>query len=240
MLREGDLMIKDTHNGKDLKDDKTRASESSKMYDAGVSPEENNADGKIAMEDASAAEGTGKHDADNRLKTLQDDLQKKNQELESLKDVMLRRQADFENYKKRMIKSQDEYRKNAIRDMSQDIISVNDDLLRAIASASDTGDSRDLEKSHTAFIEGVSIISKSIEEVLKKYGVREIESLNREYDPTHNEAVEIEESDTVAIPMITKVYQKGFALDDMVVRSARVRVTRPVAKDNGEAGQGNV
>ncbi|HNW29663.1 MAG TPA: nucleotide exchange factor GrpE [Spirochaetota bacterium] len=166
-------------------------------------------------------------------------------EMESLKDVMLRRQADFENYKKRMAKQQGESRKMAIKDFSQDIMEINDDLLRAIDASQNMAATCSSEESHRSFVEGVSMISRRIEEAMKKYGVVEIEALNQEFDPNFHEAVEIEMSSDVTKDTVTKVYQKGFRIDDLVVRSSKVRVTKPQksapaaeAEDAGEAGSG--
>ncbi|RPI97243.1 MAG: nucleotide exchange factor GrpE, partial [Spirochaetales bacterium] len=69
------------------------------------------------------------------IKIKDEEIVKKNEEIVALKDVLQRRQADFENYKKRVVKSQDEYRNLAIRDLSQDIITINDDLIRAVEAA---------------------------------------------------------------------------------------------------------
>ena len=90
------------------------------------------------MQDEKAAEERRKNfrrDADRIADEERSNAIKENQklvgEMENLKDVMLRRQADFENYKKRMAKQQGESRKMAIKDFSQDIMEINDDMLRA-------------------------------------------------------------------------------------------------------------
>ncbi len=163
------------------------------------------------------------------VNNLEEELEKKNKEVESLTDLLKRRQADFENYKKRMLRDQDDQRKLAIKDFAFDIININDDLLRAIDAASNIRD--DQTKS---FVDGARIISKRIIEALQKYGITEIDSLNKEFDPRFNEAVEIKMSDEVDSDTITEVYQKGFKLDDFVIRCARVRVTKPYpSKENG-------
>ncbi len=141
---------------------------------------------------------------------------------------MLRRQAVFENYKKRMARQQGESRKMAIKDFSNDIMEINDDLLRAIDASESMSRDASSEEAHKSFVEGVSMISRRIEEAMKKYGVVEIEALNQEFDPNFHEAVEIDMSDGVAVDTVTKVYQKGFRIDDMVVRSSKVRVTKPM------------
>ena len=150
------------------------------------------------------------------------------EDMDVLKDAMLRRQADFENYKKRMAKQQTEVRMMAVRDFAHDIIMVNDDLLRAIEASENIPAGESLEEAHRSFVQGVSMISSRIEETMKKYGVVEIDALNSEFDPNFHEAVDIETSKDVDRDTVTKVYQKGFRIEDMVVRSARVKVAKPV------------
>ena len=174
--------------------------------------------------------------------------QKLRSEMDGLKDTMQRRQADFENYKKRMAKQQGEYRKMYLRDVAHDIIEIHDDLLRAIDASASLTKSGSIEKSYGSFVEGVTMISNRIEEAMKKHGVVEIDALNKAFDPNFHEAVEIEMSDDVDCDTVTKVYQKGFRIDDLVVRSARVKVAKPrkeeaaeesAPHDNGDSGGEN-
>ncbi|MDH7554180.1 MAG: nucleotide exchange factor GrpE [Spirochaetota bacterium] len=171
------------------------------------------------------------------LQKLQEELNKKNEELSALKDLLMRRQADFENYKKRVIRMQEDDRKLAIKDMALDVITINDDLIRAIEAASNVQNVENLAEAHTSFVEGVKIISRQIEDMLKRYGVEEIESYNQPFDPEYNEAIEIDESPDVGKDTITKVYQKGFKLDKYVIRAARVKVTRPAKKPDTTSEQ---
>lgn len=174
-----------------------------------------------------------------QLAEAREEAEKKSKELAELKDLMQRRQADFENYKKRVIKNQEETRKLAIKDVALDIISINDDLLRAIEASSSVKEGESLEQAHASFVDGVKMISKTIEETLRKYGVEEIDHLGRPFDPQYNEAVEIVTSDAVKEETVTKIYQKGFTLGELVIRSARVQVSKPIpAKDQAENGAG--
>ncbi len=175
---------------------------------------------------------------EDQLRKLQEELNKKSEELDALKDLLVRRQADFENYKKRVIRLQEEDRKLAIKDVARDIININDDLLRAIDAACNIQDVTNLADAHNSFVEGIRMISRQIEDMLKRYGVEEINSLGQAFDPEYNEAVEIDESPDVKKDTITKVYQKGFKLDKYVVRAARVKVTRP-AKQKVEDDNAN-
>ena len=152
-----------------------------------------------------------------------------NNEIDSLKDILQRRQADFENYKKRNTKMQEEFKKLAIKDLAFDIINVNDDIIRAI-EVSENISNKNNPETKASFIEGVKLISKRIEEVLKKYGIEEIESENMPFDPTYHEALEIENSEQHEEDTVTKVYQKGFKLENYIIRSAKVRVSKSTQK----------
>ena len=187
-------------------------------------------DSKSGMKDKKGKEDKKKDAAmlEKKLATMEEELQKKDSELVAVKDLLLRRQADFENYKKRVMRTQEEQKKLAIKDLSLDIITINDDLLRAIQAAEDVPQDESLPEAHESFVEGVKLISNQIESALKKYGIEEIDSLNQEFDPNYNEAVEINMSEDVDKDTITKVYQKGFRLDDYVIRSAKVCVSKPL------------
>lgn len=164
--------------------------------------------------------------------TSEDECAKLQLELAAVKDSMLRRQADFDNYKKRMVKLQEDNRKYAIKEIASDVVQINDDLLRAIeASTAFKSDEKTAQEAYDSFVQGVTMISKSIESVLQKYGVVEIDAMDREFDPNLHEAIEIEASPDVQCDMVTKVHRKGFMMNDMVLRSAQVKVTKPEKKE---------
>lgn len=180
-----------------------------------------------SRENPDTGDGTPKENILPDIKKLQEELDKKTKEIEDLTDTMKRRQADFENYKKRMIKTQDEIKKLAIKDFALDIININDDLLRAFDASCNVSKEKSVDEICNSFSDGFSMISKKVEETLKKYGIEEIDSLNQAFDPNCNEAIELEDSDNVECDTITKVHQKGFHLDEYVLRSAKVKVSRP-------------
>lgn len=155
-----------------------------------------------------------------------------NKEIETLKDIMQRRQADFENFRKRTARMQEEYKKLSIKDFALDVLNINDDLLRAIEASSVicTENSADATSS---MIDGVKLTSKRLIETMGKYGIEEIESENRPFDPNYHEAVEIETNPDVNIDTVTKVYQKGFKLEEYVVRTAKVKVSKPAPRQEG-------
>jgi molecular chaperone GrpE len=152
-----------------------------------------------------------------------------NKEIETMKDLMQRRQADFENFRKRTAKLQEDYKKLAIKDFALDVLNINDDLLRAIEASSVISEENSSDAS-SSLIEGVKMTSKRLIDALSKYGIEEIESENQPFDPNYHEAVEIATDPEISSDTVTKVYQKGFRLEEYIVRTAKVKVTKPAPK----------
>ncbi len=185
------------------------------------------------------------HVEDPRLVELREKVTEKEEELlklrgeaDSLKDLLQRRQADFDNYKKRNAKMMEDSRKFAIKDFAFDIILINDDLLRAIeASSSVSKEEGTSDETHQSFVEGVSMVSKRIEETFQDYGIEQIEAEGQPFDPNFHEAVEIEMSEDVDVDTVTYVHQKGFRIDEMVVRSAKVKVAKPMPKQSAPVAE---
>jgi len=113
------------------------------------------------------------------------------QEAEQEHERLLRLSAEFENYKKRMTRQMDEFRKYANEALLKDLLSVVDNLERAIQTSED-----EIETSSNAcIIEGVEMTLNEILKVLNKFHVTPIEALGKPFDPAFHEAVMQSESD---------------------------------------------
>jgi molecular chaperone GrpE len=199
-----------------------------------LNPDENQGNGNAAKEQSSCEENV--KNLENEISNQDEEIIRLNKEIETLKDLLQRRQADFENFRKRTIKLQEEYRKLAIKDFACDIINISDDITRAInASQSVTGG--DTDETKNSFIEGIRLVLKRLEEVLKKYGIEEIDAENKPFNPNYHEALEIESSTDHNEDTVVQVYQRGFKLDEHLVRSAKVKVAKPIAKDSAESSE---
>ncbi len=196
-----------------------------------VKNEVNNEADKESIQECGCEDGKA---PENEVSAQDEELIRLTKEIETLKDLLQRRQADFENFRKRTAKLQEDYKKLAIRDFACDIINVNDDISRAI-EASDNLSGQESSDSKSSFIEGIKLVSKRIEEILNKYGIEEIESDNKPFNPNFHEALEIESSADHSEDTVTKVYQKGFKLDEHLVRTAKVRVSKPAPKKTESA-----
>jgi molecular chaperone GrpE len=193
-------------------------------------------DVKAAAENSEAVQEEQQKTADeNRQESSDDSLQKKDFEIAQLKDALLRARADFDNFRKRCIKNEEINKKLAVKDMALDIININDNIIRASDAAVHIQEGDTLDHAHKAFVDGVMLISKSIEQSLEKHGVEQIDALNSPFNPVFHEAVEFDVSDDIKEDTVTKVYQKGFKIDAMVIRTAKVKVSKSGKKPEASA-----
>jgi len=155
-----------------------------------------------------------------------DELEKKVAELEgevaSLKDQMLRKQAEIDNFRKRILKDKEDAIKYSNANLLTDLITIIDDFERAIQSGSS---SKDFDSFHS----GIELIEKQFTGMLeKKWGLKRIESVGKEFDPQKHEAIGMEESSEYDTETVIEDYQKGYILHDRVLRPAKVKVAVPV------------
>lgn len=160
-------------------------------------------------------------------------LEEKNQLLDEksvllveYEDLLKRKQAEFENYRKRVQKEIEKIRKYATAELVLDVITILDDFDRAISSAES---SKDFE----SILEGIVIIKKQFRSVLeKKYGVKKIEAVGKEFDPTIHDAIMMEESDKYHEDIVVEDFQKGYIMHDRIIRPSKVKVVKAVSSGN--------
>ena len=133
-------------------------------------------------------------------------------------DKWLRTAADFENYRKRSRKEWDLLKQQTKADVILEILNVVDDFERAFSVA---------EESESAeFIEGFRLIYTNLVQTLAKMGVEEIDAHNAPFDPNFHMAVAQLEAEGVEAGHVVEVVQKGYHLDDTVIRPANVVVAK--------------
>jgi molecular chaperone GrpE len=171
------------------------------------------AEEQIAVEEAEKAE-------EDELSRLMKQLQAKEQEAKEHYDARLRLQAELENFRKRKEKEIFEFRKYANESLIQDILPIVDDFERAIAAAEQTHKLED-------FLAGIELIFSKFLDALQKKGVKEIEAAEGQpFNPEMHEAVTQIETDEVEEGSIAKIFQKGYALHDRILRAPKVGVAK--------------
>jgi molecular chaperone GrpE len=151
------------------------------------------------------------------LSAATDKIHSIQKDLADLKDRHLRKLAEFENHKKRSEKERQEYFKIALAGFVHDFLPVLDNFQRALDHARPS----DLESD---FGQGVAIIAKQIAELWKRYGLIPIDTSGT-FDPNLHEAVATEETDAVPPNTILETLQKGYFLNDRLIRPAFVKVS---------------
>ena len=122
--------------------------------------------------------------------------------------------ADFQNYKRRTEKEKNDIYAFANEKIVSELLNVIDNFERALDAGSD-GDS---------FVEGMNLIFKQLQGVLEKAGVVEIEALGQDFDPNFHHAVLTEDSAEYESGKVTAVLQKGYLLNNKVIRPSMVKV----------------
>ncbi|MBU2540942.1 MAG: nucleotide exchange factor GrpE [Candidatus Omnitrophica bacterium] len=135
-------------------------------------------------------------------------------------DKFLRQQAEFENFRKRLDKEKSQFLKYANETIILELLTVLDDLERLISLAETH--KQDFE----TFLKGVEMILAHLYELLKKQGVKPIDAKDKKFDPLFHEALMSVESDKDEDSKIIEELQKGYILDDRVIRTAKVKVAK--------------
>ena len=131
-------------------------------------------------------------------------------------DLAKRTQADFDNYRKRAAKDAAAAGARAKAGLVRELLPVVDNLERALASASD---------SDAAIAEGVRLVHADLVGVLERNGIVSEEPTGQRFDPTEHEAVSMRTEDGAEPGIVLDVVEKGYKLNDTVIRPARVVVS---------------
>jgi molecular chaperone GrpE len=134
-------------------------------------------------------------------------------------DGWQRARAEFANFKKRVEKEREETRARIAGELITGYLGILDDLQRALAEPPD-GDGV------SEWIAGVDLIYQKFLALLEAEGVEPIEPKGEPFDPNFHEAVTFEDSDDHKAGYIIETTQRGYQLNDRVLRPAMVRVAK--------------
>jgi len=144
-------------------------------------------------------------------------------ELATLKDQALRAMADAENVKRRAEKEVSAARVFGIERFANDILSVHDNLSRALQSLDGT-DKKELGENAKNLVQGIELTEKDLMAVLARHGVTAVPGVGEKFDPNVHQAVanipSKEDKGNVATVM-----QSGFKIGDRTLRAAMVAVS---------------
>ncbi|MBV9433193.1 MAG: nucleotide exchange factor GrpE [Hyphomicrobiales bacterium] len=158
------------------------------------------------------------------------------QEKAELKDKLLRALAEMENLRRRTEKEVADTRAYAISAFARDILSVADNLRRALEAVPE--EARKANGALSGLIEGVELTERELAKVLERHGVRKLDPAGEKFDPNLHQAMFEAPHDNLAKGQVHTVVQPGYAIGERVLRPALVGVSSgtPTAA-NDEVGE---
>ena len=160
------------------------------------------------------AEESREETVNEESKAESDGESEKDAEEEALNIKYLRLMADFQNFKRRTEKEKSDIYAFANEKIISELLNVIDNFERALAA----GDAAD------SFYQGMEMILKQLLGVLEKAGASEIKALVEDFDPNFHNAVMTEDSAEYESGKVTEVLQKGYILNNRVIRPSMVKV----------------
>ena len=153
------------------------------------------------------------------------------EEINDLKNQLLRTLADNENNRRRYEKEKEDLSAYIISNFAKEMLSVLDNLQRAIEVSSkiDTEDDK-IDKNTLDFIEGVKLTEKQLNSINEKFKITKVDSLNSKFDPNMHQAMFEIENDEEEEGTILQVIQDGFKIEDRLLRPALVGVSKKKSK----------
>jgi molecular chaperone GrpE len=136
------------------------------------------------------------------------------QENRELRERVMRTMADFDNFRKRSEREKQDFFRYALAGLMKEILPVLDNFDRALEHSEADDD----------FHKGVQLIYKQMFEVLQKNGLRTIDEASVRFDPNIHEAVVRDEDPSVPSHTVVAILQKGYFLNDRLLRPALVKV----------------
>jgi len=136
-------------------------------------------------------------------------------------ELAKRTQADFENFRKRMAAEVTAAGVRGKGQLAREVVPALDDLERAIEAAGldPEGDSED------GLAHGVLLVFRSLREGLKRNGIEAVDPKGERFDPNQHEALSTVPVEGAESGTVVEVLQKGYRLDEQLIRPARVVVS---------------
>ena len=142
--------------------------------------------------------------------------------ISELKDQLLRTVADSENLRKRLEREKEQTRKFGIANFAKDLLSIADNLGRALDAAPNKEDVED--KAIENLVLGIQMTEQELQKAFENNNIRKIDPLGEKFDYNFHQAMfEVEETDKEP-GIVVQVLQPGYAIDDRILRPAMVGV----------------
>jgi len=146
------------------------------------------------------------------------ELEALRREADEHRDRYLRTAAELDNFRKRSARELDAARKFGAERLAQAILPVRDSVEAGLAAAEKAG--------QTALLDGQRATLRLFDEALAAAGIREINPVGEPFDPNKHEALSLVPAQGVAANTVLEVVQKGYEINERLLRAAKVLVAR--------------
>ncbi|MHB1413416.1 MAG: nucleotide exchange factor GrpE [Thermoleophilia bacterium] len=144
-------------------------------------------------------------------------------------EALQRLQAEFANFRKRVLRESEQAGQRASTQMIAELLPVLDNFERAIQAAA--------EHDQEVLSGGVELVYNQLRDVLVKRGLCEIDAHGQPFDPNQHEAILCQPSAEHEEGTVMQVIEKGYQLEDRVVRPAKVIVSKDLDAGRDEGGK---
>jgi len=150
----------------------------------------------------------------------------------------LRLNADIENLRRRHERELEKAHKFALENFAKELLPVSDSLELGLNAANE--ENADIVKT---LKEGSELTLKLLKTTLEKFGLKELNPVGEPFNPEWHQAMSMQESDKVSPNTVINVFQKGYQLNERLIRPAMVVVAKAIedtaAKNAGSGEPGS-
>lgn len=155
-----------------------------------------------------------------QLRTLAGEVELAREESQRNRDLYLRAVADMENYRKRAQRDKEDTARFANENILREILPVMDNLERALDHARNSGQDK------SGLVEGVEMTLNQFTKVLEKFNVKPVPGQGEPFSTAFHEAIGQVESAEMPAGSVAQVLQRGYLLNDRLLRPAMVMVSK--------------
>ena len=181
-------------------------------------------DGAVIIEEGTPNEPGAEDNDEPVAESTEPTYEELQSEVATIKDQLLRSLAEGENIRRRTEREKADMSKYAITNFAREIISVADNLTRALGSISD--DTRTENEELANLCIGIEMTDKELTSTFEKFNIQLIDSIGQKFDHNIHQAMfEVDDPDQPA-GMVVQEIQKGYVLHDRLLRPAMVGVSK--------------
>lgn len=158
---------------------------------------------------------------DSEVEKLKKEIKEKEEQLKEHIETLQRLQAEFENYSKRVEKENNDFKRYVKSELIKKMLPILDSFELALKNH------QDKEK----FMKGVEMIYAQLFQILEEEGLRKIESVGKKFDPFFHEVLMTEHNKEKEDDEISEELQKGYMLNNKVLRYSKVKVNKKVEEE---------